>query len=257
MAKFEYLLTLPILMGETIRLHQPCHIGHEADGRPIAYDALDPRSFDRSFLDEPGFAPVWHAGTEVESLDELNELYGFHSGAIVSPRVRRIIEEEKVPNVEFIPLEIRTWEAKRLLGEWWFVNVFNWRKVFDFDRSKVSYTDFFQPITGLRTISRRFGELVVRGWQVLEVHQEAITDGLFLAEAPSEALWGNVFISEHLAHQINDGLPKERQIYFTPFWLDKGPGPKFDRRPYRYAGGKKRFWWRKRRSRGAPWAQLK
>lgn len=236
MAAKEYLLRLPEIVGETIRLFNPCIVGYEADGRPIMMDTLDPRSFGRSFLAQTGPDTLWHARTECKSLDALKDLHGFHGGAIVSPRARAIIEQDGVPNIEFIPVEVQYKDTGTVLGTWWFVNVFNWRSAFDFSRSEADYVDFQQPIKGLREISHRFGERALRDWDVLEVNQDEITDGLFLAKAPSERIWGKVFIAERLARKLNEGLPKKRIIEFSQFWLDRGPGPKFDLSGYRYAG---------------------
>jgi hypothetical protein len=133
MADQDYLLTLPQLMGETIRLVQPCHVGIEPNGDPIKLDAMDPRSFGRSFLADAGPDLLWHARTQCKSLDALKDVYGFHCGAIVSPRAQTIIQEDNIPNIGFIPVEIHCKnDFNNVLGTWWFVNVFNWRKVFDF-----------------------------------------------------------------------------------------------------------------------------
>lgn len=236
MAAKQYLLMLPELMGGTIRLSNPCPVGREPDGRPVLMNPLDPRSFGRSFLAETGPDTLWHARAEAGSLDDLKDLYGFHCGAIVSPRARAIIEEDGVPNIEFIPLEILQGDSDRMLGQWWFVNVFNWRKVFDFKRSKLAYDDFPLPPQGLNGITLRFGDRFISEWDLLEVDPEALEDGLFLAEAPMERIWSRVYIAERLALRLNEGLPTERRIHFEQFWLDRGPGPKFDRSGYSYAG---------------------
>ncbi|HEY6816418.1 MAG TPA: hypothetical protein VI168_12825 [Croceibacterium sp.] len=236
MAAKEYLLTLPTLMGETIRLAQPCPVDRDDHGKPVFFDSLDPRSFGRSFLAATGPATVWHARTEVESLDQLDDLYGFQSGAIVSPRARAIIESRGIPRIEFIPLKIYRDDSDVPLGTWHFLNVFNWRRPFDLVRSRVRYADFYQPVTGTRQISRRFGDRAIAEWDVLEINWREMEDDLLIAEAPSERIWCNVFISERLAHTLNHGLPSDRQITFHRFWLDRGPDPKFDTRGYRYAG---------------------
>jgi hypothetical protein len=236
MAAKEFLLTLPELMGERIRLVNPCYVGREPTGEPILLNTLDPRSFGRSFIAQAGPDLLWHARTEVKSLDRLKDLHGFHSGAIVSPRAKDIIESENIPNIEFIPVAIRYMDTDTMLGTWWFVNVFNWRAVFDLQRSKVKYVDFYEPITGTRQISRRFGEKLIAEWDILEANKEATGDGLFLAEAPTEKIWNRIFISRHLAERLNEGLPKDRRISFPQFWLDRGPGPQFDLSGYRYAG---------------------
>lgn len=233
MAANDHLLTLPGLMGQTIRLAQPCIVGYQPSGEPLLLDTLDPRSFGRSFLAHAGPNLVWRGRTEVKSLDKLKDLYGFHCGAIVSRRARAIIESQQIPNVEFIPVEIFYKNSDTVLGSWWFVNVFNWRKLFDLERSKATYQDFADPAQGLLQISRRFGGRLLADWQRLEVVEGALEDGLALAEAPAERIWSRVFISQGLAEKLNDGLSKDRQIYFEKFWLDGGRWPQFDQFGFR------------------------
>lgn len=233
MAANDYLLTLPELLGDAVRLAQPCIVGSEPGGEPILLNPLDPRSFGRSFLAEAGPDLVWRARAEVKSLEKLNDLYGFHCGAIVSSRARDIIGAQGLPNIEFIPLEILYKSTDTVLGTCWFLNVFNWKKLFELERSKATYQDFPEPVSGLLSISRRFGEQLLTDWQRLEVNEGVIEDGLVLAEAPSERIWNKVFISEELAEKLNHGLPKERQIHFEKFWLDGGRWPQADQFDFR------------------------
>lgn len=236
MLRREYLLALPILMGDSIRLAQPCMVGRNENSDPILFDPLDPCSFGRSFLSGAGPETVWHARADVRDFKDLKELHGFHCGAIISPRVKSLIEDFGVPNIEFIPLRVLYRDTEEVIANWFFMNVFNWRDVFDFGNSDVDCTDFFQPISGLRKISSSFGERAIADFRRLEVDKRQLRDGLYLARAPMEKIWNNVFISPHLADKINGLFKEGKGIDFRKFWLDGGPGKKFDTSGYIYAG---------------------
>lgn len=236
MPRREYLLALPILMGEAIRLAPPCTVGRDENSDPISFDSLDPRSFGRSFLSSAGPETVWQARADVRDIGDLKELHGFQSGAIVSPRVKSLIESFRVPNIEFIPLQVLYRDTDEVIASWFFLNVFNWCDIFDFDNSDVDYNEFFQPITGLRKISSSFGERAIVGFRRIEVDKRQLKDDLYLARAPMETIWKNVFISPDLADKINGLFAESKRITFRRFWLDGGPGKKFDTSEYTYAG---------------------
>lgn len=201
-------------------------VGYDRDGHPIPFDVFDFHRWGRPWLPQAGGSMTWTANTNRSSTAELRGMYPFHSGAMISPAVRRIIEEVGAIDVEFIPLRIVNRETGILLDdEWWFVNVFRWKDIFDFAKSRFEYREMPRRIDGSNSVSARFGAVSITEIYDLAVRPQAYTDGLFLARATTEKIWSRVFIGHELALRINEGVPPERQVYFEPFLVQNIPQP--------------------------------
>lgn len=85
-------LVLPEWTSEELFLVPPCPVGFDETGTPFGLDTMDNSLFGQPMLASPDRSLVWDAVTPFSSLTELRELYPFHSGAMVSPRARAIIE---------------------------------------------------------------------------------------------------------------------------------------------------------------------
>jgi hypothetical protein len=229
----DYLLTLMDANTFGLQPVKPCPVGFDQDGVPVQLDTL--QYFGISFLNHAHPEKIiWHAVTKSKSTADLSEFFGFHCGAMVSPRVRSIIEEYGIPNIEFIPLKIlhskgKGWESiaddVKEIGDWWFVNVFNWRDIFDFERSKLEWEDFLQPLVGRSKFEHQFGERRIAKIDELVLLPSADTTGLYLARGPRADICRKVFIGEELAERINADLPPKRRTFFKPFLLKDRPPP--------------------------------
>lgn len=187
------------------------------------FNVLDPRCFGQP-LTMPGKELRWSAHTQYRNPRSIPQVIGFHSGAIVSPKAREIIEQHQAPNVEFIPLDIYHKNTDELIAEWWFLNVFNWKKVFDLTRSRASYRDY--PFTGgLAQIDQRFGAQEMFNMEYLEVDVEQTRDPFFLAEVPSTLVWNNVFVSNRLRRELDRAVMKKDRSFTRAFDnFDEWPG---------------------------------
>lgn len=218
------LVLLQYMPHDELRL-LTCPVGLREDGSAIGLDVLDPWQFGRSILSASATAIRWLATTPFPDVRTLRELYPFHFGAVVSPRVRQLIEEIGAVDVEFIPLTI-LWEGSgQPIGEWWFVNVFCWRDVFDYSRSRLEYTEFSEELDPWQARSAEFGRAAITEIHELVATPEAFAGGLFLARGSSTAIWSRVFVGTELARRINDGVPPERQVHFQEFLLTGRPQP--------------------------------
>jgi hypothetical protein len=218
-------LILPESSNEELRLLASCPVGFDKTGAPIRLNSLDFYRFGKPMLPDAGGVLVWEARTPLASTAALRELHPFHFGAMITPRTKRIIEDFGAPEVEFIPLRIIAAGTRELLDEWWFVNVFHWRDIFDFPASKLKYRRFPKDPGRSVAVSAQFGKRMIVEIEELVATPAAQTGGLFLARGPSEAIWRNVFIGRELAAQINDGVPVERQAWFGEFLLKDRPKP--------------------------------
>jgi hypothetical protein len=218
-------LVLPESSNEELRPLASSPVGFDETGAPIPLNTLDFHRFGKPMLPDAGGALVWQARTPLASTAALRELHPFHSGAMITPRTKRIIEDFGAPEVEFIPLRIIAAATGELLDEWWFVNVFHWRDIFDFRASKLKYRRFPKDPGRSAAVSAQFGARMIVEIEALVATPAAQTGGLFLARGPSEAIWRNVFIGRELAARINDGVPVERQAGFGEFLLKDRPKP--------------------------------
>lgn len=218
----DHLLTFRNWNGEELRLIPPTVMEFDAQGEPILFNPMNPNHFGRSFL-RPDYAEriVWTADTDEDSTSNINEFHGFHCGATISPRIRRIIEDYGCPNIEFIPVNIVSRRDGRKIDEWSFVNVFDWRDIFDLQRSVATWVDFPQPMAPTFELLRRFGDKLMIKVEELVLLPDADLSGLFLAKGPSETICRNVYIGQELADRINEGMPGNRQATFPRFPLDR------------------------------------
>ena len=236
-------LALPQWTSEELWLAAGLHVGFHADGTPIPFNVFDfEERWGKPMLPCAGEELVWTATTPCASAAELRGLYPFHFGAMISPRVRRIIEDFDSTEVEFIPLRILSRETGALLEDWWFVNVFHWKDAFDLERSKLEYCEMPPSPRGSAAVSARFGPALITEIYELEALPEACSGGLFLARAPTENIWGRVFIGHELARRINEGVPKDLQVYFQAFALRDIPQP--PRLPPALSAPGRRWRWR-------------
>jgi hypothetical protein len=130
------------------------------------------------------------------------------------------------------------------MADMWIINIFNWKDVFDYDRSDLVFNQypFDQSVTD--RVSARFGEKRIINWNYLKVNVDETRDGLFLAKGPGIDIWQNPFISKPLADKIlaavNPSLPIRGKLVFHRFSLNRARDREcsYHERSseYRYAG---------------------
>lgn len=144
---------------------------------------------------------------------------------LTSRRIKEIIEQENIPNIEFIPMRVFYKQTDEFMADMWVINVFNWKNVFDYAQSDVIYNEHpFGEMLEDR-ISSRFGDKRIIDWNYLKVNIDETKDGLFLAKGPSVRIWQRPFISKSLADkivaEINSSLNVRQKITFARFSLNR------------------------------------
>ncbi len=77
---------------------------------------------------------------------------------ITSKRIKDIVEQENIPNIEFIPMRVFYKESDEFIADMWVINIFNWKNVFDYAQSDVIYNEYPFGETLEDRISSRFGD---------------------------------------------------------------------------------------------------
>lgn len=213
----KQLLMLPATSRSGLRL-EPGNLIEDAGARgKISFNPLDPSQFGRPYATNLVGSISWTATTTCRDADKLDEVYPFYAGAMISPRVREIIENSGAEEVEFIPLTIVDRVSRAPVADWWFVNVFHWLDVFDFKASNVTWQDFAEPVTGWSAFEKRFGDQRIRQFENLTQKRPTGDDRLFLVRAPTEVISAKVFVGYKLAELINRHLPKNKKVMFEVF----------------------------------------
>ena len=237
MAVKRYLLTIPN-SGGPILLMKPLPIGHDDFGNERYFDTLDPDCFGKRLMGQADKGLRWRAASELKWVARLPELNAFYGGVIASPRVKQCIEHFQSDNIEFIPLDIYYEKTDEKIAEWWFINVFNWKDVFDYEISQLDYADyeFPTPLNCMTAVSARFGRRPISSWTSLKINKCQTSDGLFLAKSSSRHFWHNIFISMKLANELKKFSIKPNFFFFKYFWCDNPPGDQFCEGDYEYCG---------------------
>jgi hypothetical protein len=206
----DHLLVLPSTMDRTVSFDRaPVSVGGSA--RTVSIDVFNPDHFGSPYLPTDGSELRWHGLTKRKSLKGITDIYPFHGGAIISPRVRKIIESVQTQGIEYIPLDLFHWKTKELVTEW--------RDIFDFSASTFTSEPFKDHWGGLRNLERRFGSQRIKKIETLVISKSADLSGIFLAKATNEVICMRVFVGFELAAAINEGLPRTMYYPFEPFLL--------------------------------------
>jgi len=210
------LLMLPTATNPDLYLAASGPIGRDADGQPLFFDTMNPDHFGAQLL-PAGDGIRWIATTTTTDIAALSGFYPFHAGAMISPDMKLALDELQLQDLEYIPLEIRHRTTGSPLAEWWFVNVFGWRDVFDLQASSYDSEEFRHPLSGFQRLEARFGERRATRIKSLLVHPAFKPNGLFLAKFPNEQICMRVFISPEVAKVIRSISPNPQACVFEEF----------------------------------------
>lgn len=214
----DHLLVLPETADRTVCL-DGATVSVGGSAQTVRLDVFNPDHFGKPYLPADGSELRWPGLTKRKSLKGITDIYPFHGGAIISPRVCKIIESFQTQGIEYIPLDLFHWKTKELVAEWWFMNVFEWRDIFDFSASTFTSEPFQDSWGGLKNLERRFGDQRIKRIEKLVISKSADLSGIFLAKATTEAICMKVFVGFELATAINEGLLTTMYYPFLPFLL--------------------------------------
>lgn len=183
------------------------------------------KHFGRPFMRKGLPLLQWGARTDAKSISGIAELHCFHSGLLISSRIRAVIEAYDSLNLEFIPLKIWQRNTETLLADdWWFCNVYNWKDAFDFGSSDFDSEDFLEledGYCGSLRLAQQFGPKLITSVRKLSVLPQALEGGLFLARAPMLRICTRVFVGRELGHEIvlkvNETAPRESFVELEEF----------------------------------------
>jgi hypothetical protein len=212
------LFALPTFTDPNLYLSAKCPLGVDAEGNPAFLDTMNPDHFGSRLL-QPGSEIRWTATTPVMDVGTLSGFDPFHSGAMISPAVKQVLTDLQLEDLEYIPLEVRHRTSGSLLAEWWFVNVFGWRDVFDLDASSYDIEEFRSPATGFQRLEARFGHQRAVRLRSLQLHPRFTPRGLFLARFPNEKVCLRVFVAPDVAEAIRKVSPVPKACVFEEFAL--------------------------------------
>lgn len=237
MLRKRYLLTIPN-SSSPISLIKPCPICPDHLGNKREFDTLDPDCFGKSLVAKSSEQIRWRAISDVSTVAKLPELNALYGGLIASPRVKECIERFQSFKLEFIPIDIYYSKTDSKIAEWWFINIYNWKNVFNYGDSKLEYakSDFEKPLNCVTSVSARFGSRAILNWTSLSVNVDQTMDGIFLAESTTKRIWENIFISRHLVDSLVALTNNPKFAFFKYFWCDSPPGDQFSDEDYEYCG---------------------
>jgi hypothetical protein len=139
--------------------------------------------------------------------------------------MRKIIEDYygstgEAPEIEFLPLQIfHRRKHDVLLGEWWYLNVFHWKEVFDLSRSKGVV--YYRPPAEWADMDRaQFqARFAYDGKQIYEAEDlaplpQAYEGGFYLAKLPYHRVLSNLFVGYELGRLMKEKCPAKKEIAF-------------------------------------------
>lgn len=195
-------------------------IGYDDQHNPMQHNSSDPDHLGRALLVEGSPMPPWRAESRRKDLDRLWGLYPFDFGAMVSPRIREVIERVSTVGIEFIPLEVYHAKTGVVLGDWWFMNVFNWRQVFDLDRSDVEWRELSGNNPLPMPLQRMFGNRYIRYITRLTALPEAWEGGFYRAAIPQTVTSAKVFLGREMIEALEAARPGIADTFFRSFFLE-------------------------------------
>ena len=154
----QYLLQTDEISSSELLLLVGNAIGRNEDGEPIILNSFDPRLYGNSFISSYGTGLEWRAKFEKRKVKPDKFFHSFAMSIITSKRIKDIVEQENIPNIEFIPMRVFYKESDEFIADMWVINVFNWKNVFDYAQSDVIYNEYPFGETLEDRISSRFGD---------------------------------------------------------------------------------------------------
>lgn len=145
----EYLLSIPSEItaipqdgGITFGPKEVRFMGYKENGEPLYYNESDYRQLGYSFYKlAKNQSLQWEVFTDQNDMHEIKQFYGVNTSALVTDRCKIIIESFKPENIEFIPTIVRNIHTKLVIGEMWFLNVFNILDIFNIEKSNLEYNE--------------------------------------------------------------------------------------------------------------------
>lgn len=212
------LFALPTFTDPNLHLSAKCSLGLDGDGNPAFLDTMNPGHFGSRLL-QSGSEIRWTGTTPVMDIDTLSGFHPFHSGAMISPTVKQAFDGLAFEDLEYIPLEVRHRQTGALLADWWFVNVFGWRDVFDLNTSSFDFEEFRNPVSGFQRLEARFAQRRACNIRSLQLNPMFTPHGLFLAKFPNEKVCLRVFMAPDVAETIRNASPNPAACVFEEFAL--------------------------------------
>lgn len=220
----QYLLQMGGLPPE-ISLAVGNPMGRDQNGEIIKADTSDLRFYGNSYISSYGQGLEWKGQLEYRKVRFDRFFHSFGTLILTSQKIKEVIEEEDIPNIEFIPMRVFYKQSDEFIADMWIINVFNWKDVFDYEQSDLVFNQYPFDQSAMDRISARFGDKRIINWNYLKVNIDETRDGLFLAKGPSINIWERPFISKPLADKImaavNPSLPKRGKLAFYPFSLNR------------------------------------
>ena len=199
-----------------IRPQKPVIVGFDAAGKMIEYDDENsPQHFGQRYQ-QPDMQQIrWRARCTAKNLNRAEQITIHNTGLILSPRLRQVVEEHDITNVEFIPLDIyHEKSGEQLADDWWALNCFNWKAVddvFDLSSAELIWKDWGDPDDkvrwkfGLSPRSRymmQFNPRYIGEIISLPARPAAYEGGLFMVRLPRHEFFEKVFMGLELQRHL-------------------------------------------------------